>query len=180
MTTGTPPLTGLAGRDGEPVRLPTDGLRPALLATAALTGAALVAAAVLADGPAVAGVALAGLLVAGYFVLGQLAAGAATAYAPQLSVWIALLTYLTQVLVLALLLVLALGSGAVGEEGPVDVDWLGGAIIVGTLTWVAALVRHTLRQPPPPLLRWRVIDAAEAPPDARMAPLATDGSGSGD
>jgi ATP synthase protein I len=82
------------------------------------------------------------LVVAGFFALGSVATGVAAAYAPRLSLFVAMLTYTLQVVLLGVVLV------ALAESDPsansVDVAWLGCTVIAATLCWTAVLVAHAL------------------------------------
>ncbi len=119
-------------------RLRIPGVVPALAATGAvaLVGSALGAG--LGGRPQVHGALLGTAVVAGFFLLGSLGSGLAAAYAPRLSLVVALLTYTLQVVLLGALLVAVARSGA--SPSSLDVRWLGGAVLAGTLCWSAALV----------------------------------------
>jgi hypothetical protein len=119
-------------------RLRIPGVVPALAATGAvgLLGAALGAG--VGGRPQVQGALLGAAVVAGFFLLGSVGTGLAAAYAPRLSLVVALLTYTFQVVLLGALLVAVARSGA--SPGSLDVRWLGGAVLAGTLCWTAALL----------------------------------------
>jgi ATP synthase protein I len=63
--------------------------------------------------------------------------------APKVSLVVALMTYTLQVLLLALALIVLARSDLAPDT--VDPRWLGAAVLVGTLVWMAALIVGTLR-----------------------------------
>lgn len=109
----------------------------------AVVGTAL--AALLGGRPQVLGVLVGVALVAGFFVLGSTAVGVVATHAPRVSLLVALLTYVLQVLGLALVLLLLTRSGAL--ESTLDRRWIGGTVVVGTLGWVTALTVTAVRPP---------------------------------
>lgn len=120
-------------------------LAPLVVATV-LVGLVGVGLAALLGGRAqVLGVVVGVALVVGFFVLGSTAVGVVATHAPRLSMLVALMTYVLQVLGLALVLVLLSRSGAL--DGTLDRRWIGGTVVVGTLGWVTALVLAALRVP---------------------------------
>jgi ATP synthase protein I len=143
MTTERPADTAAAPRPGPPPpSLRVHGLRQALAATVAAGGVLALAAALAEGRAALAGVALGTLLVCGFFLFGALNTALAAAYAPRASMLVALLTYVVQVVALGLVLAAVARSGL--SERELDVRWLGGTVIVGTLVWTGALVVRTL------------------------------------
>jgi ATP synthase protein I len=118
------------------------GLLPALAVTVLVAALATGAAAVWGDRPQVNGALVGAAMVAGFFLFGTLSASLAAAYAPRLALFVALLTYTLQVVVLGMVLVALTRSGA--TETSIDVGWLAGVVIAGTLAWVTALVVRAL------------------------------------
>lgn len=138
MTTEQPPR--------EPLTRPSmrvSGLVPALAATLLVTALTTAAAALSGGRPQVNGALVGAAMVAGFFLFGTLSTSLAAAYAPRLALFVALLTYTLQVVLLGLVLVALTRSGATGTS--IDVRWLAGAVIAGTLTWTTALVVHALK-----------------------------------
>jgi ATP synthase protein I len=132
-------------RSVPPPSLRVPGLSQALLATA-LVGVVMAVAAGLTGGRAeVLGTAVGVALVCGFFLFGAFNTSLAAAYAPRASMLVALLTYTVQVVGLALVLV-AISESETAEDA-LDVRWLGGTVIVGTLVWTGALVARTLSGP---------------------------------
>ncbi len=119
-------------------RLRVPGVVPALAATGAVAVAGSVLGAALGGRPQVHGALVGAAVVAGFFLLGSFGSGLAAAYAPRLSLVVALLTYTLQVGLLGLLLIAVARSGA----SPVTLDarWLGGTVLAGALAWSTALV----------------------------------------
>jgi ATP synthase protein I len=137
MTTEPPPR--------EPLPRPSmrvAGLVPALAVTLVVAVLATGAAALFGEQAQVNGALVGAAMVAGFFLFGTLSASLAAAYAPRVALFVALLTYTLQVVVLGAVLVGLTRSGATGTS--LDVEWLAGVVIVGTLTWMAALVVHAL------------------------------------
>ncbi|MDT0200991.1 hypothetical protein [Nocardioides sp. AE5] len=62
---------------------------------------------------------------------------------PSMSLLIAMLTYLLQVVLMGLVFLAMSRSGAL--DGPVDARWLAGVVIVGTLLWLGAQIVLTTR-----------------------------------
>ena len=119
------------------------GLRTALATTVALATVAGLAALVLAGRPQLHGALAGAAIVAGFFLFGTLSTSLAAAYAPGTALMVALLTYTSQVVLLGLVLVGVERSGATPDS--LDVRWLAGTVIAGTLCWTTALVVDTLR-----------------------------------
>jgi ATP synthase protein I len=119
------------------------GLRTALVATVGLTAVAALAAAVLAGRPQLNGALAGAALVAGFFLFGALSTSLAAAYAPGTALLVALLTYTSQVVLLGVVLVGVERSGATPDS--LDVRWLAGTVIAGTLCWTTALVVDAAR-----------------------------------
>lgn len=122
-----------------------------LVRTAVVTAALAVAGAVVAvpfEGRAAAAGALVGAaLVVAVLAGGGLALDAVAGLMPTASLLVALLTFTLQVVVLLLTLVALERSGLLGAT--LDRQWLGGAVIVTTMTWLAVQVRqHTTARVP--------------------------------
>jgi ATP synthase protein I len=137
MTTEPPPREPLARPS---MRVP--GLGPALAVTVLVAALSAGAATLWGEAPQVNGALVGAAMVAGFFLFGTLSASLAAAYAPRLALFVALLTYTLQVVVLGLVLAALTGSGATASS--IDVRWLAGVVIAGTLAWMAALVVHAL------------------------------------
>ena len=120
------------------------GFRLAFLSVLGVGAAASVAAFAWAGRPQVLGVAVAVLLVAGFFLLGSGIVAVVTIHAPRLSLLVALLTYVMQVLLLAAVLAALTGRGPLVA---VDPRWLGFTVIAGSLAWTTALVVSALGRP---------------------------------
>lgn len=136
MTTATAPRR----TPGPPWR----ALRVEIVVTVVLTAIGASVAGVLRGAPQTWGVLVGTALVVGFFTAGAFADGLAATLAPATSLVVALMTYLLQVLVLAAVFVLLVGTGIVPDR--IDPLWLGGTILVGTLLWTAALVRTALTE----------------------------------
>ena len=136
-TTAPPPREPLARPS-----MRVAGLVPALGLTLVVAAVATGVAAVAGDRPQVNGALVGAAMVAGFFLFGTLSTSLAAAYAPGLALFVALLTYTLQVVVLGLVLVGLTRSGATATS--IDVGWLAGVVIAGTLAWMAALVGHAL------------------------------------
>jgi ATP synthase protein I len=109
-------------------------------------GAAAAAVVLVAAGPDQARSVLLGiLLVCGFFLFGALNTGLAAAYAPALSLLVALLTYTLQIVVLGAMLVWV--RRADPPPAGLDPAWLGGTVVAGTLLWTVVLVLRALRDP---------------------------------
>jgi ATP synthase protein I len=133
-------------------RTPRTGQRPGVagravavagLATLAV-GAVLAGAGALTEGtPAAAGAAVGLVMVLAFFGLGAVVLDVVAGVAPALSLLVALLTYTLQVVLVGLVFVGLSRSGLLGSQ--LDADWVGGTVIAGTLTWLAAQVVTTVR-----------------------------------
>jgi ATP synthase protein I len=107
-------------------------------------GVALVVVAALAGGrPQMVGAGAGTVLVCVFFGFGVLNTAVAAAYAPQASLLVALLTYVVQVVGLALVLLWVTRSDLV--PGTLDDRWLAGSVITGTLVWTGVLLVRTVR-----------------------------------
>ncbi len=116
-------------------------LRPAL--AAALVSVALVALGGAVDGaPGAYGAGVGAALVLGVFGLGAIAVDLVSAVLPAAALLVALLTYTLQVLAMALAFVVLTRSGLLGEE--LSREWLAGAVVAGTLAWLAAHLHSAL------------------------------------
>ncbi|HEX4978302.1 MAG TPA: hypothetical protein VFV40_10600 [Nocardioides sp.] len=133
-------------------RTPRTGQRPGVAGRAVvvaglatiLVGAAVAVAGALVDGlPAAAGAGAGLLMVLVFFGLGAVVLDVVAGVAPTLSLLVAMLTYTLQVVLVGLVFVGLTRSGLLDSD--LDADWLGGTVIVGTLTWLAAQVVTTLR-----------------------------------
>jgi ATP synthase protein I len=109
-----------------------------------------------------------------FFGLGAVVLDVVAGIAPALSMLVALLTYTLQVVLVGLVFVGLGRSGLLDSQ--LDAEWLGGTVIAGTLTWLAAQVVTTVRT------RLPVYDlpAASTPADApERASDEAPGDGSG-
>jgi len=127
----------------ETPRRPRDWGAVALVRTAVSTlGLGLIAsaaAALIAGSAAAYAVLLGTLIVVGVFGFGTFSLHVVARVMPAMSLALALLTYLLQVLVTAVIFIAIAESGLL-EDG-LDRAWLGGTVILGTLLWMAAQVR---------------------------------------
>ncbi|WP_408898995.1 hypothetical protein ACJ5H2_07760 [Nocardioides sp. R1-1] len=113
-------------------------VRAALVAAAAAV--LLVGLAALAGGSAAAaGAAVGGAIAVGVFAFGAFAVDAVSRLMPAASLLFAMVTYTFQVVVMALVFVGINRSGLLDDE--LDRNWLGGAIILGAVVWMAVQVR---------------------------------------
>ncbi len=135
MTTATP-------RHHPSVRVP--GLVPALLVTGVLAALASLVAALVAGLPQVLGALVGAGLVWAFFLFGAVSVGLVSAYAPGASLLVALVTYTLQVVLLAVAFVAV--ERLAGPSGAVDVSWVAVMVILGTVGWMAALVRASVRE----------------------------------
>lgn len=111
---------------------------------AALVGLVVTAIGALAVGSAAAYGALVGtVLVVAVFSFGAFTLDLVAGAMPAMSLVFALLTYVLQLGLLALVLTVLSTSGLL--ETALDADWLVGAVIAGTLAWSAAQVVLTTR-----------------------------------
>ena len=83
-------------------------------------------------------------LVVGVFSFGTFAVNAVSELMPSAALIVAVLTYTLQVVALGLVFVALGDSGLLGDS--LDRDWLGAAVIVGTLAWTTAQVVLTMRR----------------------------------
>ncbi len=123
------------------------GLRTAVVLTGLLALVATGAAALTGGRAQVVGALAGAALVGFFFVFGALSTSLAAAYAPAMSLLVALLTYTLQVVLLGLVL-LAVNRSGLGED-ELDRGWLAGTVIVGTLVWMVALVVGAVRSREP-------------------------------
>ena len=119
------------------------GLRTALTVSLVLAVVAATAALLVGGRQQLNGALLGVVLVAGFFLFGTLSTSVAAAYAPGTALIVALVTYTTQVVLLGLVLAGLQGSPATAAA--LDMHWLAGTVIIGTLCWTAALVTHAVR-----------------------------------
>lgn len=133
-------------------RNPRTGQRPGVagraVAVASLAttvaGAAVVGVGAFVDGsPAAAGAAVGMVMVLVFFGLGAVVLDVVAGIAPALSMLVALLTYTLQVVLVGLVFVGLTRSGLVDSR--LDAQWLGGAVIATTMSWLAAQVVTTVR-----------------------------------
>ena len=120
------------------------GILPALLVTALLTSAGVVVAGFSGGSSAAYGVLVGAVAVVVVFSFGMAVTHAAAALSPAMSLLVALLTYLLQLVLLVVVLTSLERSGLLGAT--LDREWIGGTIIVGTLVWSWALVRAATRR----------------------------------
>lgn len=104
----------------------------AVLATVAL----LVAASATTGSAAVLGVLVAAGIVLVVFGLGTAAVSVVARILPSAALMIAMVTYLLQVVLMAVILTVLQRSGLLGDE--IDRAWLGGAVIVLAFVWLIA------------------------------------------
>jgi len=102
-----------------------------------------VAGALVGGTPTAAGAGVGVLMVLVFFGLGAVVLDTVAGLAPSLSLLVALLTYTLQVVLVGLVFVGLSRSGLLGSD--LDADWLGGTVIAGTITWLAAQVVTTVR-----------------------------------
>jgi ATP synthase protein I len=118
-------------------------VRVALVATL-LLGAVLAAVGALTVGaPAALGAAIGTAMVCVFFAAGAFVLDVVAALAPGASLLVALLTYTLKVVLVGLVFVALTRSGLL--EDAIDARWLGGTVIAGTLTWLAAHVVASTR-----------------------------------
>lgn len=117
-------------------------LRPAL-AAGTVCLALVVSGALLEGSPAAAGAGVGAALVLGVFAVGALAVDLVARVLPSAALLVALLTYTLQVLAMALAFVALQRSGELGES--LSREWLAGAVIAGTASWLAVHVATALR-----------------------------------
>ena len=158
MSTGTTGVTGDARPSDAGVR---DGLEGSLVGAGLLVVVGLVVAgagaalgAAVGGRPQVLGAVLGSGLVTVCCLFGAVTVSLVAAYAPRASLLVALLTYLLQVGVLALVLARVQAHvqdrqrAASAGEPVLDPQWVGGAVVVATVVWVVLLVVRALRSDP--------------------------------
>lgn len=123
-------------------------LRAGVLAVLASTAVLVATALVADDGAAVRSAALGGALVIVFFAFGVLNVGFAARIVPSTALLVAMITYLIQVVLIALVFTGLSRSNAF--DSALTEGWLAGGLIVGTLVWMTAQVVTTLRTPIPP------------------------------
>lgn len=154
-------MTTTTSEQGQSPRV--TGMRPLLGASVAalVVGGVVIAVAGLASGADAAAAALVGTAIAaGVFTLGSLAVNAVASLLPAASLIVALMTYLLQVVVMALAFAGLSGSAMLATSGARA--WLAVAVIAITATWLVAQIWLTTR------LRIPVYDLpAEGTPEGR-------------
>lgn len=126
---------------------PRNGLSPLLgaLASGAVVVVVLVVVAALSSGrPGVVGVAVGGVLTLAVFALGVAVVGFVARLVPGASLLVALMTYVLQLLVLAL--VVGAIDGADLDAGTLSRGWFATGVIVVTVTWLVGQVVTATRQ----------------------------------
>lgn len=147
-------------------RTSTSGLVRVTAATAA-AGGVLVAVAALVSGSAAAYGAFVGALIAvGIFGFGAFTVDTVARIMPSASLLVAMVTYALQIVLLALVLIMINGSGLIDDE--LNRNWLGGAIVLGTVVWMGVQLR---------LATTARIPAFETPAPARIPACETSGTG---
>jgi len=119
------------------------GLRMAIVLTLVLAAASTLLAALVGGSPQVLGALVGAAIVGGFFLFGALSTSLAAAYAPAVSLLVALLTYTLQVVLLGLVFWGLTRSGATQQT--LDPAWIAGVLITGTLVWMVALVAGATR-----------------------------------
>ena len=123
------------------------GLSPLLgaLGSGAAAVLALVVAGALVDGsPAVVGAATGGLVTLAVFALGIAVVGVVARLVPSASLLVALMTYVLQLLVLALCVAAIERAGVTGET--LSRGWFAAGVIAVTLLWLAGQLVAATRQ----------------------------------
>lgn len=101
------------------------------------------------DGPAaVRSVLFGGALVVLFFAFGAINVGIAARIVPAAALLVALVSYTFQIVLVLLVFIGLRNSDAF--DSTLTEGWLAGALIAGTLTWMAAQIVTTLRTPIPP------------------------------
>jgi hypothetical protein len=118
-----------------------------LAATLVTSGLLVLVAAVADDGAAAYGAATGAAMVAGFFTVGAVLLAVVGRLVPAASLLVALLTYTLQVVLVAAVSVALSRSGLL--DSTLDPRWLGGAVIVCTVAWLAALVVLVVRSRQP-------------------------------
>lgn len=137
MTTA-PATNGSTTRPARPVTVGGQ-VRTAALVTAVVGLVAVGAGLLLSGPPAAAGAAVGFGMVLVFFGTGAVVVNAVATVSPVASLMVAMLTYLLEVVLVALVFTALDGSGAL--DGAVDRTWAGVAVIVATLGW---LVSHII------------------------------------
>lgn len=102
------------------------------------------AAALLADPGAAYGALVGAVIAAAIFVTGALAVHVVARTMPAAALLVALLTYLSQV-VLAFLVFWRLSDSGLLTDGTLDRTWIGGVLVLCTLLWMAVQIRVVTR-----------------------------------
>lgn len=121
----------------------TTPLVVAAVATGALGGLLAVVGALASGSGAAYGVLVGTAIALGVFAFGAFAVDAVARLMPVASLLVALVTYTFQVVLMALVFVAVNRSGLL--DSTLDREWLGGAIIVGALTWSFVQIGATTR-----------------------------------
>ncbi len=109
------------------------------LSVAGAVGLVLVAAAAVVSGSSGAAGAMIGtLMICAVFAFGAVVLGIVATVSPSASLYVALLTYLLQVVAVGLVYAALKRGGQL--DGQVDARWLSAAVIACTLAWTAAMV----------------------------------------
>jgi ATP synthase protein I len=115
----------------------------AAVAAAAATAAVSLAGLLIGGSAAAYGALVGALLVLLVFGLGAFAVNLVATVMPAASLLVALLTYTLQVVFMGLVFWALTRSGALGRD--LDQRWLAGAIIAGTVAWVAVQIGQATR-----------------------------------
>lgn len=119
------------------------GLLTAVASTAGLAAVGAVVAGLVGGAPAAWGVVVGAVTVVAVFALGMGITQTVATLSPALSLVVALLTYLLQLV--TLVVVLAALERSTLLDTTLDRVWIGATVIVGTVMWSLALVRADLR-----------------------------------
>ncbi len=152
--------TGSAARPARPVSVGGQ-VRTALAVTLLLGVLAVALGAVVSGAPAAAGAAVGFAMVLVFFGAGAALVNAVASISPAMSLLVALMTYVLQVVLVAVVFAALDRSGAL--DGTVDRAWAGGAVIVGTLVWLASHIISVTRSRQP------LYDLPERPRDGQEA-----------
>jgi ATP synthase protein I len=118
-------------------------VRRALVVTGLVGAVTMVVAAVVAGSAGLLGALVGLVMVAAFFSAGTVVLQLVTRLAPATSLLIALLTYTLKVVLIGLVFLGLSRSGALEES--IDPQWLGGAVIVCTLTWLGTQIVFSVR-----------------------------------
>jgi ATP synthase protein I len=118
-------------------------VRATFLATLVVGLLAAVAGAILSGTPGVSGALIGVGMVCFFFGFGAFVLGVVAGIAPASSLMVAMLTYTLKVVAIALVFAALSTSGALEED--IDAGWLGGVVIVCTLTWLGSQIFFTSR-----------------------------------